>query len=253
MPASDDALTPEIRRVAVVVVVGAVMSILDISIVNVALETLARDLDAPLASIQWVATGYLLALATVIPLTGWAAERFGPRRVWMAAVAAFVATSALCGAAWSAESLIAFRALQGLAGGMIMLAQAAADRSGDERGRRADAARAGHRRRAGRAPVVAVDLLRESPDRARRARPGRAAPPARASAGPLSEVSTHGSVTGARLAPALAGARWSRRSSSMRCASRRRSSTSTSSAAPASPPPPRRSSSRARRSSARCC
>jgi EmrB/QacA subfamily drug resistance transporter len=128
---ADDKLSPEIIRVAIVVIVGAVMSILDTSIVNVALESLSRDLDAPLSTIQWVASGYLLALASVIPLTGWAAERFGPRRVWMTMVSAFVATSALCGAAWSAESLIAFRVLQGLAGGMIMpigmitLAQAA--------------------------------------------------------------------------------------------------------------------------------
>ena len=84
-----------------------------------------------------MSTGYLLALATAIPLTGWAAERFGPRRVWMTAVAAFVVTSALCGVAWSAESLIGFRVLQGFAGGMIMpigmitLAQAAGpDRMG---------------------------------------------------------------------------------------------------------------------------
>jgi EmrB/QacA subfamily drug resistance transporter len=113
-------LSPEVRNVAIVVIVGAIMSILDTTIVNVALESLSRDLDAPLSTIQWVATGYLLSLATVIPLTGWAAERFGPRRVWMTVVGAFVATSALCGAAWSAESLIAFRVLQGLAGGMIM-------------------------------------------------------------------------------------------------------------------------------------
>ncbi len=117
---NDDRLSPEIRRVAIVVIVGAIMSILDTTIVNVALESLARDLDAPLSTIQWVATGYLLSLATVIPLTGWAAERFGPRRVWMTVVAGFVVTSALCALAWSAESLIAFRVLQGLAGGMIM-------------------------------------------------------------------------------------------------------------------------------------
>ena len=117
---TDDGLSPETIRVAIVVVVGAIMSILDTTIVNVALETLAVDLHAPLSSVQWVATGYLLALATVIPLTGWAAERFGPRRVWMTAVAGFVVTSALCGAAWNAESLIAFRCLQGFAGGMIM-------------------------------------------------------------------------------------------------------------------------------------
>jgi EmrB/QacA subfamily drug resistance transporter len=118
---SDDGrLSPDIRNVAIVVIVGAIMSILDTTIVNVALESLSRDLDAPLSTIQWVATGYLLSLATVIPLTGWAAERFGPRRVWMTVVSAFVATSALCGLAWSAESLIAFRVLQGFAGGMIM-------------------------------------------------------------------------------------------------------------------------------------
>ncbi len=113
-------LSPETKRVAVVVVVGAIMSILDTTIVNVALESLSRDLHAPLSTVQWVATGYLLALATVIPLTGWAAEHFGPRRVWMTVVTAFVVTSGLCGLAWSAESLIAFRVLQGLAGGMVM-------------------------------------------------------------------------------------------------------------------------------------
>src|SRR3712207_440070 len=113
------------------VILGAIMSILDTTIVNVALDGIARDLDAPLATIQWVATGYLLSLATVIPLTGWAAERFGPKPVWMTVVAGFVVTSGWCGLAWSAESLIAFRVLQGLAGGMIMpvgmitLAQAA--------------------------------------------------------------------------------------------------------------------------------
>ena len=127
----DGRLAPEIKAVAIVVIIGAMMSILDTTIVNVALETLSRDLHADLSTIQWVSTGYLLALATVIPLTGWAAEHFGPKRVWMSVVAGFVATSALCGLAWSAESLIFFRVLQGLAGGMVMpigmitLAQAA--------------------------------------------------------------------------------------------------------------------------------
>ncbi|HWI75215.1 MAG TPA: DHA2 family efflux MFS transporter permease subunit [Baekduia sp.] len=124
-------LPKDVRPIAVVVVIGAIMSILDVTIVNVALQTLRDDLGVSLATIQWVSTGYLLALAAVIPLTGWMAERFGPRRVWMGAVGAFVATSVLCGAAWSADTLIAFRVLQGLAGGMIMpigmitLAQAA--------------------------------------------------------------------------------------------------------------------------------
>ena len=113
-------LPPEVKRIAVVVVIGAIMSILDTTTVNVALQTLSEDLDAKLSTIQWVSTGYLLALATVIPLTGWLAERVGPKRVWMASVAAFITASALCGVAWSAQSLIAFRVLEGAAGGMIM-------------------------------------------------------------------------------------------------------------------------------------
>jgi EmrB/QacA subfamily drug resistance transporter len=116
----DDALGREVWLVAGVVVVGVIMSILDTTIVNVALETLSRDLHASLNSIQWVSTGYLLSLATVIPLAGWASEHFGAKRVWMISVGLFVAGSVLCGAAWSVGSLIFFRVLQGFGGGLIM-------------------------------------------------------------------------------------------------------------------------------------
>ena len=75
--------------VAGVVILGVIMSILDTTIVNVALDALSRDLNAPLATIQWVATGYLLALAMVIPVAGWMSERFGAKRVWMMSVALF--------------------------------------------------------------------------------------------------------------------------------------------------------------------
>src|SRR3954468_13920789 len=118
-------------RLASVVVLGTIMSILDTTIVNVAIETLGRDLGASLSAVQWVSTGYLLALATVIPLTGWAMERFGGRNLWMVSVALFLVGSVLCGLAWSTTSLIVFRVLQGFGGGMIMpvgqaiLAQAA--------------------------------------------------------------------------------------------------------------------------------
>ena len=117
---ADEPLGREVWVVAAVVVVGVIMSILDTTIVNVALETLSRELDAPLSTIQWVSTGYLLALATVIPLAGWMTERFGSKQVWMVSVALFGLGSALCGLAWSAESLIVFRVLQGFGGGMIM-------------------------------------------------------------------------------------------------------------------------------------
>src|SRR3954451_2217252 len=118
-------------RFASVVVLGTIMSILDTTIVNVAIETLGRQLHSSLSSIQWVATGYLLALATVVPLTGWAMERFGGKRMWMISVTLFLAGSTLCGLAWSTESLVVFRVLQGFGGGMILpigqaiLAQAA--------------------------------------------------------------------------------------------------------------------------------
>ena len=102
------------------VVLGTIMSILDTTIVNVAIATLARDFRAPLSTVQWVSTGYLLALATVIPLSGWAVERFGAKRMWIISLTLFLAGSALCGASWSVQSLIVFRVLQGLGGGMIM-------------------------------------------------------------------------------------------------------------------------------------
>src|SRR4051795_3579899 len=116
----DEPLSREVWIVASVVVIGVIMSILDTTIVNVALETLSRELHASLSTIQWVSTGYLLSLALVIPLTGWLSERYGAKRIWMISVALFGIGSALCGAAWSAESLIFFRILQGLGGGMIM-------------------------------------------------------------------------------------------------------------------------------------
>ena len=109
-----------VLQAAAVVVLGAVMTILDTTIVNIAIDRLGVVFDAPLTTIQWASTAYLLALAAVIPLTGWAVDRFGTRRVFMSAVAVFVAGSVLCGIAWSAGALIAFRVLQGLGGGMVM-------------------------------------------------------------------------------------------------------------------------------------
>jgi EmrB/QacA subfamily drug resistance transporter len=107
------------------------MSILDTTIVNVALDTLGRELHSSIANIQWVATGYLLSLAAVIPVTGWAARRFGGKEVYVVSLVLFTAGSALCGLANSATELIVFRVIQGIGGGMIlpigqlMMAQAA--------------------------------------------------------------------------------------------------------------------------------
>ena len=117
---SDQGLDRGVLAVAGVVVLGAVMSILDVTVVNVAINTLAAEFDTTLATIQWVATGYTLALATVIPLSGWGADRFGTKRLYMGSIFLFMVGSALAGLAWSAESIIIFRVLQGLGGGMIM-------------------------------------------------------------------------------------------------------------------------------------
>jgi EmrB/QacA subfamily drug resistance transporter len=116
----DEGLSREVKIVAGVVVLGVIMSLLDTTIVSVALDSLSRDLRSPLSTIQWVSTGYLLSLAMVIPLAGWLSERFGSKRVWMVSVAVFAVGSALCGIAWSAGSLIFFRVLQGFGGGLIM-------------------------------------------------------------------------------------------------------------------------------------
>jgi EmrB/QacA subfamily drug resistance transporter len=107
-------------RVSAVVIVGSIMSILDTTIVNVALATLGRELHATVAEIQWVVTGYMLALAAVIPVTGWAARRFGAKQVYLVSLVLFTAGSALCGLATSSTELILFRVLQGIGGGMIL-------------------------------------------------------------------------------------------------------------------------------------
>jgi EmrB/QacA subfamily drug resistance transporter len=118
--AATDRIEPYVWKIAGVVILGMMMSILDTTIVNVALDTLSRDLHSTIAQIQWVATGYLLALAAVIPLTGWSARRFGAKRVYLVSIALFTIGSALCGLAESSTSLILFRVLQGVGGGMIM-------------------------------------------------------------------------------------------------------------------------------------
>ena len=107
-------------RVSLVVIIGSIMSILDTTIVNVALATLGRQLHSPVAEIQWVVTGYMLSLAAVIPVTGWASRRFGAKSVYLVSLVLFVAGSALCGFATSIDELIVFRVLQGIGGGMIL-------------------------------------------------------------------------------------------------------------------------------------
>src|SRR6187431_611076 len=124
-PELPDHIDAAVLKIAGVVVIGAIMSILDITVVNDALPTFQTAFGSvahPLAysTVAWSVTAYTLALATVIPLTGWAADRFGTKRLYMTAIALFVSGSVLCASAWSIEALIGFRVLQGLGGGMLM-------------------------------------------------------------------------------------------------------------------------------------
>ena len=118
--AGTEKLDSGVLRVAGVVVLGAIMSILDITVVSVALPTFQREFNATYATVAWTMTAYTLALATVIPVTGWAADRFGTKRLYMLSLVLFVGGSALCSVAWDIGPLIIFRALQGLGGGMLM-------------------------------------------------------------------------------------------------------------------------------------
>jgi EmrB/QacA subfamily drug resistance transporter len=107
------------RRTAWVLIVGALAPLLDTTVVNVAVDRLGREMGASVSAVQWVVTGYLLALSMAVPLSGWAAQRWGARAVWVASLALFVAASVAAGLAWDIGSLIAFRVLQGVAGGLM--------------------------------------------------------------------------------------------------------------------------------------
>ncbi len=105
--------------VAMAFVLGLFMDILDTTIVTVALPTLSAEFGADTNTIEWVVTGYLLSLALWIPASGWLGDRFGTKRCFIFALFSFTLASGLCGAAWNIESLIAFRVLQGVGGGML--------------------------------------------------------------------------------------------------------------------------------------
>ena len=115
----------------IVATLGPFLSNLDATVVNVSLSSLATELHTSLSVIQWVASGYLLSLALMLPLSGWLVDRVGARKLYICCFSAFTIASALCGLAWSAHSLIGFRVLQGVAGGLLapmaqmMLARAA--------------------------------------------------------------------------------------------------------------------------------
>ena len=118
--AADPVSSYRLNLISLVLVLGAITTLLDTTIVNIALDHLHTVFSASVSETQWISTGYLLAYVSVIPISGWVSERFGSRNAWMFALATFLVGSVLCGAAWSLPSLIVFRVLQGIGGGMVL-------------------------------------------------------------------------------------------------------------------------------------
>src|SRR5580698_9188401 len=114
-----DRLAAGVWKVVCVAAIGSFMAQLDATVVNVSLASLAADLHVGLSAIQWVTSGYLLALALMLPLNGWLVDRIGAKTLYLWCFAAFTISSTLCGLAWSANSLIGFRILQGMSGGLL--------------------------------------------------------------------------------------------------------------------------------------
>ena len=131
---ASDRIDPAIWKISSVAVLGSFLSQLDATVVNVSLSSLAAELNSSLSTIQWVTSGYLLALALMLPLNGWLVDRIGAKALYLWCFSAFTLSSALCGLAWSASSLIGFRVLQGMSGGLLapmaqmMIARAAGKR-----------------------------------------------------------------------------------------------------------------------------
>lgn len=103
-----------------VVMCAALMALVDITIVNVALNDIRASFGTPIDQIGWVSTGYMMANIVIIPMTGWFQRRFGFRRYFAGSIVLFTVASVLCGLSWNLTSLVVFRALQGLGGGAII-------------------------------------------------------------------------------------------------------------------------------------
>ncbi|MDO3412366.1 MDR family MFS transporter [Saccharibacillus sp. CPCC 101409] len=113
-------LDPKMLQTALILVFGALASQLDSTMVNVGLQTLGAELHSTVSAIQWVVTGYILAMGLAVPVSGWAVRRFGGKNVYLFSLVVFLAGSALCSVAWNTGSLIAFRLLQGIGGGLLI-------------------------------------------------------------------------------------------------------------------------------------
>jgi EmrB/QacA subfamily drug resistance transporter len=117
---ASDKIDPRVWRVAAVVFIGPFMTQIDSTVVNVSLSSIGDALHATIASTQWIVSGYLLALALMLPLNGWFVDRFGAKRLYIGCFTAFTLASLLCGAAQNMNQLICARMLQGITGGLLV-------------------------------------------------------------------------------------------------------------------------------------
>ncbi|MGD0555649.1 MAG: MDR family MFS transporter [Streptosporangiaceae bacterium] len=113
-------LDPAVIKTALIIIVGGLAVVFDTTIVTVALHTLSVKLHAPVATVQWVTTGYLLALGITVPLSAWGLKRFGGKRLWIFALAVFLVGSVGASLAWNIDSLIGWRVVEGIGGGLML-------------------------------------------------------------------------------------------------------------------------------------
>lgn len=117
---SNEKIDPAVLKIVWILLIGALAPLFDTTIMNVAIDTLGNSLDASVSLVQWVMTGYLIALGIAVPISGWALDRFGDKNIWIFALSLFLLGSILSSLAWNIESLIVFRTVQGLGGGLMM-------------------------------------------------------------------------------------------------------------------------------------
>jgi EmrB/QacA subfamily drug resistance transporter len=113
-------LDPLLLRISLILVFGALAPSLDSTMVNVAIRSIANDLQSTLSVIQWAITGYILVMGITIPFSGWAVNRFGGKRVYMFSLAVFLARSVLSSLSWNVEVLIVFRVIQDVGAGLMV-------------------------------------------------------------------------------------------------------------------------------------
>ncbi|PRC94934.1 Drug resistance MFS transporter, drug:H+ antiporter-2 (14 Spanner) (DHA2) family [Solimicrobium silvestre] len=116
---ASEGINPQVWKVAAVVIVGPFMTQMDSTVVNVSLSAIRMELHSSIATAQWIIGGYLLALALMLPLSGWLVDRIGAKRLYLGCFSVFTLASLLCGSARTMEELIGARLIQGIAGGLL--------------------------------------------------------------------------------------------------------------------------------------